>query len=232
MSWYSHIHLTCRGLRERERIWVFCLLGLEWSLPNLSVSRLNPAVCEQIVIYSPASYLAETIPSHVRFRIIYPCTHAHVTCLSLAVCFTSSYRSVSLCLKMCMVMWSDHHSHTSSVRGRKQHTKLFREACFCKKPLLGVTLQCDLWLLWVKTKVFAQNEECLKDCKCNVHLLCVNQKNGSLNTSTCLYFLSPQHIFSIRSFFPTFFYYINENSFSADTRHPLLYPCVCFHFKK
>lgn len=48
------------------------------------------------MIYSPASYLAETIPSYVRLRIAYP--FMHMTCASHPACSTSrisAFRNVS-----------------------------------------------------------------------------------------------------------------------------------------
>lgn len=49
-------------------------------------------------------------------------------------------------------------------------------------------------------------------CESNVHLLCATEENASLNTSTCLYFLSPTtHFFHLVFFSPLFLITLVKN---------------------
>lgn len=76
-------------------------------------------------------------------------------------------------------------------------------------------------------------------CESNVHLLCATEENASLNTSTCLYFLSPTTHFFHLVFFPPLFDYISKNplqwipdiTFDAHTFFVLISTCL-FQFQK
>lgn len=91
---------------------------------------------------------------------------------------------------------------------------------------------------WLMTRVGSNKSICFvwwmleRLCESNVHLLCATEENASLNTSTCLYFLSPQHIFSIWSFFPLFLITLVKTLYSGYQTSLLMLTPSLFQFQK
>lgn len=93
---------------------------------------------------------------------------------------------------------------------------------------------------WLMTRVGSNKSVCFvwrmleRLCESNVHLLCATEENASLNTSTCLYFLSPTtHFFHLVFFSPLFLITLVKKPFTVDTRHHFWCSHLfCFNFPR
>lgn len=132
---------------RRGRVWVFCLSEFEWWLPNLSVSQLHPAVCEQSGWFTlpPRVFGSNSSITRKKYNII-SILSVHMWPYWLCCLFsellsesTLWFRDVRTCLM-----------HKSSAN------KGYREGCCCKT--LKCSMKCEQWPLWEVTKVRRMSE--------------------------------------------------------------------------